>query len=189
MVRYSHLLSIRRSVRDYQARAVPLELLHEIIGESCLAPSASNRQPWHFIIINSKPWMVRLSRESKANLLRDFNDNPSTLLRKYEAVLRDDSFNVFYNAPCLVYITGSEEIRSLDLDCALAASYFMFSAAARGLGTCWVALGGRIVDPLLRSELGLRDDFRIVAPIIVGYPKRVPPPLVRNEPQILKVIE
>ena len=188
MVLYSELLSTRRSVREYQDRTVPLEVLHEIIGESCLAPSASNRQPWHFIIVNSKAWISRLSRESKSNLLRELDGNPSALLRKYEPILRDDSFNVFYNAPCLVYIAGSEDIRSLDLDCALAASYFMFSAAARGLGTCWVALGSRIVDPGLRSELGLRDDFRIVAPIIVGYPKRVPACPERNAPQILKVI-
>jgi nitroreductase len=64
----------------------------------------------------------------------------------------------------------------------------MFGAAARGLGTCWVALGANIRDAGLRAELGISDNLRIVAPIILGYPKAIPAPLERNAPQILRVI-
>lgn len=51
-----------------------------------------------------------------------------------------------YDAPCLIYIAGQKDSISLDVDCTLAASYFMFSAADRGLGTCWVDLGSVIKD-------------------------------------------
>jgi nitroreductase len=101
--------------------------------------------------------------------------------------LRDETFNVYYNAPCLVYIAGAElHLRRVE-DCSLAACYFMFSAAARGLGTCWVGLGQNINAPDLRRIIGLPDDHEIVAPLILGYPKNIPEP-PKREPTILKII-
>jgi nitroreductase len=64
----------------------------------------------------------------------------------------------------------------------------MLSAASRGLGTCWIGLGSHISDPELLGELAVPENHRIVAPIIVGYPKSIPEPLEREEPQIFKVI-
>ena len=83
---------------------------------------------------------------------------------------------------------GSVNVRSLDVDCALAVSYMMFSAVQRGLGTCWVALGAQIKDPKIKTEIGMPDDCRIVAPVIIGYPKEIPPASERNAPKILRVI-
>jgi len=64
----------------------------------------------------------------------------------------------------------------------------MFAAAARGLGTCWVALGANIRAPQLRGELGIPDTYRIIAPIILGYPKAIPAPSERHAPDILRVV-
>ncbi|MCK7509371.1 MAG: hypothetical protein MZV70_38635 [Desulfobacterales bacterium] len=72
----------------------------------------------------------------------------------YVAFLQNENFNVFYNAPCVIYIVGAKSVGSLDVDAALAASYIMFSAAARDLGTCWVALGANIRDPQLEGRTG-----------------------------------
>ena len=66
---------------------------------------------------------------------------------------------------------------------------FMFSAAARGLGTCWVALGKHIQDRALLDQIGMPKDCEIVAPIIVGYPKKIPDVPPRSEPQILRVVD
>ena len=120
--------------------------------------------------------------------MADLDDNPTSTAKRYEAALRDPKFNVFYNAPSLVIICGDKHSQSLKVDCALAASYLMFSAAARGLGTCWVDLGSRIYDPKLLEEIGLTDDLAIVAPIIIGYPEAIPTIPPRNEPIILKTI-
>lgn len=186
---FSELLRIRRSVRDYLDGDVPISVIREIIAESCLAPNAANRQPWQFVIVAGRDRLKKLSDESKANSLEDLKKNPDSLLRNYEAVLRDPEYNVFYNAPCLVYIGGSPEIRSLNLDCALAACYFMLSATARGLGTCWVALGSSIRDPELLRILKVPEDYRFVAPIIVGYPRSIPPVPHREEPRVLSIID
>lgn len=185
---YPELLKKRRSVRDYEEKEVPSDILMQIINESCLAPSSSNRQPWRFMIITNKDVIRRLSDESKRNLLLDIEQNPASPSSNYEAILRDKGFNVFYNAPCLVFIVGPKELLSIQVDCALAASYLMFSACVRGLGTCWIGLGRFIEDRELLDLIGMPDDHQIVAPIIIGYPKDIPDAPDRMGPQVLKIV-
>ena len=188
MADFFELLNKRRSIRDYEDRTVSLDLVKEIIRDSCFAPSSGDGQPWRFIIVNNKEWIKKLSDESKRNILSFIETNPDAPLKKYESTLRDKDFNVFYNAQCLVYIGGSEKVRSLQVDCALAAAYFMFSAAARGLGTCWIGLGTSIQDPKVQEQVGMYNDYRIVAPIVVGYPKIIPGIPKNREANILKVV-
>ena len=188
MVDFFELLQKRRSTRDFQEKGVSSDLIREIIKDTCLAPSSGNGQPWKFVVINNKDWIKKLSDESKKNILAGIVNSPDSPLKKYEDSLRNKDFNVFYNSPCLVYIGGPQEIKSLYIDCSLAACYFMFAAAARGLGTCWVNLGSDIRDPKILKEIGMTENYRIVAPIILGYPRGVPAQAVRNEPQILKII-
>ena len=188
MADFFELLKTRRAVRRYQDKDVSLDLLMAIIQDACLAPNSGNRQIWRFIVINDRDTIGRLSEESRTNLVADLDGNPTSYVKRYEAALRNPSFNVFYNAPSLVIICGDKHSHSLQVDCALAASYLMLSAAARGLGTCWVDLGSRIYDPKLLEEIGLTDDLAIVAPIIIGYPEAIPAIPPRNEPVILKTI-
>ena len=185
---FNELLKQRRSVRQYQDKPVPLEVIHEILRECTLAPSAGNAQPWKFIIVHNKAMLKRISDESKKNLLSRIAANPNEYASKYLNVLQNESFNVFYNAPCLVIVLGRSNVKDLLFDCTLAASYFMMSAVTKGLGTCWVNLGMEIEDPELLAELGIPEDCTIVAPIIIGYPKTVPAPPKRKEPEVLKII-
>lgn len=188
MADFFDLLKTRRAVRKFKDEPVDHDLVMEIIRDSCLAPSGGNRQSWRFIVIHDQDLIRRVSDDSKANLIADLDRNPESSARPYETALRNPNFNVFYNAPCLVIICGPLSSRSVVVDCALAAAYFMFSAAARGLGTCWVDLGARIQEPALIEEIGLPPDHRIVAPIIIGHPAFIPGVPSRNEPKVLKVL-
>ncbi len=188
MTVFSELLNKRRSIRDYEDRSVSLDLVKEIIRDSCFAPSSGDGQPWRFIVVNNKDWIKKLSDESKRNVLSYIELNPDASVKKYESTLRNKDFNVFYNAPCLVYIGGSEKVRSLQVDCAIAACYFMFLACERGLGTCWVGLGTSIQDIEIRRQIGMASAYRIVAPIIVGYPRNIPGRPDDREAKILKVV-
>lgn len=188
MLTFAELLQKRRAIRDFEDRGVPAKVIEEILQESTLAPSASNNQPCRFVVVQCRKTIKALSDESKANLLKDHAGQKIKLNSEYIAFLQNEKFNVFYNAPCVIYIAGAKSVGSLDVDCALAASYIMFAAAARGLGTCWVALGANIREPKLRGELGLTENHRIVAPIILGYPKAIPAASERHAPQILRVI-
>jgi nitroreductase len=185
---FKTLLAQRRSIREFQNMEVPLSVLKEIIQDTCLAPTASNRQPFKFIIIRDRELIRKLSDESKKSLLNDLIGNPNLPSKQYEDALRDGQFNVFYNAPCLVLFVGPKDVHSLDVDCGLTAAYFMFSATSRGLGTCWIGLGAHVRDKRILDEIGVPSDCRIVAPIIIGYPASIPSASERNAPDILKNI-
>ena len=185
---FKTILLNRRAIRDFHDREVPLSVVQEILQDTCLAPTASNGQPCRFIIIRNRGVIKRLSDESRRNLLADLARNPDAPLKKYEAALRDDAFNVFYNAPCLIYIIGPQEVLSLEVDCALTTAYLMFSAASRGLGTCWIGLGAHIRGHEILREIGVPEGFRIVAPVILGYPTAVPPASERHAVDIARMI-
>lgn len=185
---FIELLQKRRAIRDFEDKKVPLKIIEEILQEATLAPSASNNQPCRFSLVSCESAIKNLSDESKANLLLDHQNGKIRLNSMYVELMKDDHFNVFYNAPCVIFISGATSVASLDVDCALTASYIMFGAAARGLGTCWVALGANIRDAKLRASLGISENLRIVAPIIIGYPKSIPAPSERHAPEILRVI-
>ncbi|MFY9386688.1 MAG: nitroreductase family protein [Smithellaceae bacterium] len=185
---FSELLQKRRAVRDYEDRAVPLKVVEELLQDATLAPSASNNQPCRFSVVQCRKTIRALSDESRANLLADHEEKKIQLNPDYVSYLKNEQTNVFYNAPCVIYIAGARQVRTLDVDCALAASYIMFAASDRGLATCWVALGANIRDSGLRAQLGFDDNHRIVAPLIMGYPKAVPAASPRRPPQILRVI-
>ena len=123
MITFPELLKNRRAIRDFQEKEVVLDIVKEILKESCLAPSASNGQPCQFIIVNNRETLKKLSDESKKNLLQDFAENKTTLNPNYVDMLKNEKFNVFYNAPCLIYVIGPKSVRSLDVDCALAVGF------------------------------------------------------------------
>jgi len=185
---FKTLLTNRRAIRDFQIREVPLSIIKEIIQDTYLAPTARNLQPCRFIIIQDRDVIKMLSDESKKNILSDITQNPASPMKQLESRFRDERFNVFYNAPCLVLFIGPTGAAFLDVDCALTAAYFMFSATSRGLGTCWIGSGMHIRDRKILDDIGVPVDCQIVAPIIIGYPTSIPPASERHAPDILKII-
>ena len=179
----------RRSVRNFKDQPVPMEIINEIIIDSTLAPNAGNEQPWKFIIIRNREMINRISSEGKANILRRIENNPGDYAERYKKMLLNEKFNVFYNSPAVIMIIGKSDLKNLYSDCALAACYLMMSATSKGLGTCWVNFATEIKDPNILEELGLPDNHKIIAPIALGYPVKIPEIPKRKEPQILKVVE
>ena len=186
---FSELLIKRRSVRHFQGKSVPEGIIRSILSDSILAPSAGNEQPWEFIIVSRREMINRISSVCKRSMLDRIASNPGDYAGKYEKMLQKDSFHIFYHAPLVIYIIGDMQVKNLYVDCALAASYLMMSATSLGLGSCWVNFGAEIQDPALRDELGIGDTHKIIAPIALGYPERIPPIPKRKAPQILKLIE
>jgi len=185
---FQELLMKRRAIRDYLPDPVPQTVIHEILFETRFAPTARNGQPCKFVLIQDRTSIERLSQESKEALLTEICKNPSSPLSLYREHLEDEQFNVFYNAPVLIIICVPRALPSGDYDCALTAAYLMFSAANRGLGTCWVGLGSHIHKPETLAELAIPPDHRIGAPIILGYPRDIPAPIDRHDPHILRIL-
>ena len=185
---FFELIKIRRSIRDYEDRDVPLQVIKDVINDSIKAPNAGNMQLWRFVIVNNREWVKKCSDASKKAILEGIEKDPNSPMKGYAGTLKNKDFNVFHNAPAVVYIVGTAKSATITADCSLLTAYFMLAAAARGLGTCWIAQGAEIVDPELRGLLGIPEDYKIVAPIALGYPKTIPTMPARKEPKILKII-
>lgn len=186
---FSELIINRRSVRSFEKKSVPIGLIKAIVNDSILAPSAGNGQPWEFIVVTNRKLMDRISEEGKKNMLERIASNPEDFAKRYEKMLQKESFHIFYHAPAVIFILGESGLKNLYVDCALAASYLMMSATSKGLGTCWVNFATILRDPEIRSELGLQDNHKIVAPIALGYPVKIPRIPHRRQPQIVSIIE
>jgi len=185
----AEILIKRRSIRNFQNKAVPLEIIKGIINDSILAPSAGNGQPWEFAVVTNREMIDRIAVESKRNMLERIASNPDDHACIYEKMLQKESFHIFYHAPAVIFILGQTGLKNLYTDCALAASYLMLSATSKGLGTCWVNFATEIHDPAMLRELGMREDHKIVAPLALGYPVKIPGIPHRKEPQLLSIIE
>jgi len=119
MTSFEGLLRKRRSIRVFEEQKVRLFLIREIIGGRAVVPSASHKQPWHFIIVNNRDVMKRLSDESKRTLFGEIEANPELPRRGYRGAMENAGFNILYNAPSLVYIIGRSDAWSLEVDGAL----------------------------------------------------------------------
>lgn len=182
-MKFDELVIKRRSVRRYTDQCVNIEFLKDLIKTSTLAPSAGNMQPWKFIIISDKKFLKEISDDCKSNMLERINSNPNDFAGRYKNMLENPEFNIFYNAPALVIILGDAKIKNYMTDCTLAASYFMFAAAAKGLGTCWINFA-MSMSGSIKERIGVPKDYKIVAPLVLGYPAVKPEMPKRKEPEL-----
>jgi nitroreductase len=112
---------------------------------------------------------------------------PGTELSGHSAMLRDPSFNVFYDAGTLIVVCAAPGDWPANEDCCLAAQNLMLAAHGLGLGTCPIGFArGALNEPAAKQELGIPADHSVVLPIVVGYVRERPGPTPRREPRILR---
>jgi coenzyme F420-0:L-glutamate ligase/coenzyme F420-1:gamma-L-glutamate ligase len=171
----------RRSIRRYQDRPVPREVLEAILTAAIWAPSAHNRQPWRFAVITSPDVRKALATAMGARLRADLEaDNvPQAMIE--QNVSR--SFSRISGAPVLVlaclsmadmdeYPDGrraSAERLMAAQSTALAVQNLLLAAHAEGLGACWLCAPLFCPDVVV-TQLGLPGDWEPQALITLGYP-------------------
>ncbi len=149
---YSELIRLRESVRNYDpAKPVPHDIIAKILDAGRVAPSASNLQPWKFLVISSPEMLDRIRKCYR----RDW----------------------FANAPHVLVVTGEKNhawvrrydgYNSLETDLAIAMTHIVLAATDEGVGTCWIAA----YDPEILGEvLGLDDNFKVYSITPLGYPE------------------
>ncbi len=174
----------RRAVRDYKQEPVTGAALQQLIMAAIWAPSAMNEQPWHFAAVTDRVLLDRISERSKAWLLADgASIGDDAALR---SMLQDHDSHILHRAPALIVIAAEEGKRWTVEACALAAQNLMLAAAGLGLGTCWIGLAQDWLNsPDGRKTVGLKPTDQVVAPIVVGHPRTVPPPPSRKQMSIV----
>ena len=59
---FKDVITKRRSIRKYKNTPIPRDKIIKILEAARLAPSASNRQPWHFIVVEDKDDIKKLAQ-------------------------------------------------------------------------------------------------------------------------------
>jgi len=181
---FLEVLSTRRSIRAYTDKPVSPEIVQDLLNRAVMAPSGSNGQPWKFCVIQSKDLLADISKKTKALLLSTLSQRP--FLEKYRDEFINPDFNIFYEAATLVMILCESRNSNAEIDCALAAENLMLAARAKGIGSCWMGFGTVYCNqPEAKAELGIPEAYKVVAPIILGYPKEEFSTMERKAPEIL----
>jgi len=143
------LILTRRSIRRYENKDIPEEVLQQILETGRQAPSAANRQPIHFVIVTDR------------DILKNLCDNLINRFVKY--------------AP--VAIVGCADIKSLltgkwaVVDATIAMENMVIAAWTLGIGSCWI---GACNEEKVKELLKIPDKWKFVALLTLGYPAEQP---------------
>lgn len=174
----------RRSIRAYKPDAVSREAIDRLLDAAVQAPSAMNTQPWVFGVIQDSSTLQKYSERTKAFLLGKIAEWP--WIERYREYFEDPDYSIFYNAPTLVVIYAKAISPIAQIDCTLAAENLMLAATDMGLGTCWIGFATEVLNsPEAKKELGVPEEYTVIAPIIVGYPDGPPPEREKNPPEVI----
>lgn len=140
----------RQSIRDYEDRPVPEEKLCKILEAARLAPSASNRQRWKFVVVRESKRRCELSRAAGGQ----------THVAKAPVVIAAVATMPEYVMRC--------GVPSHPVDLAIAADHMTLAAVNEGLGTCWI---GGFYQEEVKEILKIPENYRVVVLLTLGFPK------------------
>lgn len=159
----------RVSCRKFNDQTPTRETIDNLIQTAVWAPSGSNNQPWRFVVITDKAKLKAYSDAAKQGWLKNFEN--ATYIQQYEKWLKNPAYNIFYNAPALIVIYGDSSSYWHAYDCSMVAQNINLLAEEAGLGCCWIGLAHNVLaEPAVKQELGIPEQYNLVAPLIVGYP-------------------
>ena len=146
-----HIIKKRRSVRKFESRTVPEEIIRDILDCARLAPTANNLQPWLFGAI------------TEPNLKGQLAD-----LADYGKFIKDC-------AVCFAVFADSTKKYFLEDGCA-ATENILLACTAHGIGSCWVAGHKKDYTEDVRKLLNVLEPFTLIALIAAGYSDKSPSP-------------
>jgi len=155
---FKELILSRQSVRRYAETPVETEKLTLCLEAARLAPSASNSQPWKFIVVNQEPLRTEVARAtfSDIKLINKFTVQAPVLIvivmEKAKLITR------------LAMMVKKKEWPLIDIG--ITAGNFCLQAAELGLGTCMI---GWFEEEKIKKLLQIPSDKSIGLLISVGY--------------------
>ncbi|GFZ29943.1 nitroreductase [Clostridium zeae] len=161
----------RRSIRKYKNEIVEDEKIIEIIESGRLAPSGSNTQPWHFIVIKSQEMREKLAYTSHNQ--KWMMTAPVFIACVADIRSRiDDSVEIKIDEE-----SSQEEVKQIIRDTSISVGHMLLQAKNLGLGTCWVAW---FTQKEIRPILNLPEDKYLLGIITLGYADEEPKPRPRK---------
>ncbi len=190
----------RRSVRRFKAEPPPRELVERLIEAAITAPSASNKQPWRFFVVEKRETIAAMAaavREAIELVARCVPPASEAPFRAY-----GEYFTRFEEAPVVIapihrghtvlsHLVGPEldagareRIAAMERDsgltgASLALMSLLLAAPELGLGASAMT-GPLVAEGRLRAILGVPDSWGLVALVPIGYPDEEPRPTDRK---------
>ncbi|MDO8872029.1 MAG: nitroreductase family protein [Methanoregula sp.] len=165
----------RRSVRKFENRSIPDEVLEKIIRAGTYAPSALALQPWAFVVVQDQKFLSRVSEFCIPILLSHMKGAHDGLSDLFRSLLESKDYSIYYHAPTVIMIIGKTTSRFREIDCSLCAENMMLAAHALGIGSCWI--GSTDVaynNKELMAGFRIPDGYSPVGTIAFGYPAETP---------------
>ncbi len=164
MNHYIENIISRRSVKKYQDKPVPMELIEEIVKAGTYAPSGMNRQSAIILAVTNKEMRNRIS---KINL---------DVVIKNRLQTTSGNSDPFYGAPVLLVVLGKKEVGTHVYDGALVMENMMLAANSLRLGSCWVHRAKESFETeegkQILSDLGITEAYEGIGNCIIGYPAK-----------------
>ncbi len=143
------VITKRCSVRSYSDRAVERDKIDRLLEAARLAPSASNRQEWRFVVVTDHDMRNALMEAASR---QPFVAQAPVVIA---ACAQTDGHVMRCGQPCY------------PIDVAIAVDHITLQAVAEGLGTCWI---GAFDEIQVKELLAIPQDVRVVELLTVGYP-------------------
>lgn len=181
MLELLELIRTRRSIRRYETRPVPPALVDQLLEVAIWAPSAHNRQPWRFVVIDGDATKRQLAAAMGARLRQDLAADgapPQVVARD-----ADRSYARITAAPLLILVCltmadmdaypdarrAANESMMAAQSAAMAGQNLLLAAHALGLGACWLCAPLFCPD-VVRQTLVLPNTWQPQGLITAGYP-------------------
>jgi nitroreductase len=142
-------IKTRKSVRSYLAKPVEDEKLDAVLEAARLAPSASNRQEWRFVIVRELGTRKKLASVAGGQMF--VGEAPVLIV----ACAETDGHLMRCGQLCY------------PIDVAIALDHMSLAAVDLGLGTCWIGL---FDENKVKEILQIPDEIRVVELMPLGYP-------------------
>lgn len=165
----------RRSTRKYKDEAPDKKIIEKIIEAGRFAPSGSNSQSTHFLVITDKEFLKELSQLVKTEFARmEITEDTQISLKNSINASKTGNYNFYYGAPVLIVTANRKGYGNAIADSACALENMMIAANAFDLGSCWInQLHWLDENDAVRSFLqkkGLKEEETVTGGLILGYP-------------------
>lgn len=186
----------RRSVRKFEQRQVPEELLQAILEAGRAAPSGGNIQTSHLLVIQSPKTLREMTELAVQRLaLMEYDEKTYQSLRTAIERARKGYWDFTYGAPTFIVVANQREYARNNhlVDSACVIQNIMIAAQSLGIGTCyinnlkWLNEDGVMLEYL--RGLGLGEKEIPCGSLSMGYSamKKELPPLKRTGNLITRI--
>ena len=159
---------MRRSYRHFSEEQVSPLIIKEALDLASWAPSAKNKHPTRWIVIESRELMDRMME-----LILDYVEKTG-ISREIVSEMKIGNNVVMGTATSLILAYADDKAISPETDTAIAMTTAELYLQSRGVGTCWAGYLRRMVNaiPEIRELLPeIPENHRIYGAFMVGYPE------------------